>query len=77
MDDVREAFHQHREYIVTCMLEGQEGLDWEKSAIFNYIKHKFPVGAIEQSFIHLLIFHVGTRPNGAVKNGAHQRPRSS
>ena len=27
------------------MLEGQEGLEWEKSSIFSYFKHKFPVSA--------------------------------
>ena len=39
------------------MLEGQEGLDWEKSSIFNYFKHKFPVSAIYSHLSFIISLH--------------------
>ena len=43
IDDVREGFHQHREFLIKSMLEGQEGLDWESSPIFRHFKRTFRV----------------------------------
>jgi len=44
--DVEEAqaiFHEHREFLMTSMLEGQDGLDWTQAPMLNYFKSKFPV----------------------------------
>ena len=43
VDDVREAFHEHREFLITSMLECQEGLDWAQTPMLNYYESKFPV----------------------------------
>ena len=43
VDDVREAFHEHREFLITSMLDSQEGLDWDQTPMLNYFKWKFPV----------------------------------
>ena len=45
VDDVREAFHEHRKYLMTSMLDDQEGLNWDGSPMLNYFKWKFPVRA--------------------------------
>ena len=45
VDDVREAFHEHSKYLMTSMLDDQEGLNWEGSPMLNYLKWKFPVSA--------------------------------
>ena len=46
MDDVQEAFHEHREFLITSMLECQEGLDWAQTPMLNYYESKFSVGQI-------------------------------
>ena len=46
VDDVREAFHEHSKYLVTSMLDDQEGLNWDGSPMLNYFKWKFPVSAL-------------------------------
>ena len=43
-DEVCEGFHEHSEFLITSMLEGQEGLVWQNSPMFQYLKHKFMVG---------------------------------
>ena len=43
VDDVREAFHEHRGFLITSMLECQEGLDWAQTPMLNYYESKFPV----------------------------------
>lgn len=43
-DDVREAFHEHRGFLITSMLECQEGLDWAQTPMLNYYESKFSVG---------------------------------
>lgn len=43
VDDVREAFHEHREFLITSMLEDQEGLNWDQSPMLNYFTLTFPV----------------------------------
>lgn len=40
-DDVREAFHEHRAFLITSMLECQEGLDWAQTPMLNYYESKF------------------------------------
>jgi hypothetical protein len=45
VDDVCEAFQLHREFLVTSMIEGQDGLDWTDTPIWNYFKLKFPVSS--------------------------------
>ncbi|KAM0800179.1 hypothetical protein BDR22DRAFT_821937 [Usnea florida] len=42
VDDVREAFHEHRGFLITSMLECQEGLDWAQTPMLNYYEMKFP-----------------------------------
>ncbi|CAF9943401.1 MAG: hypothetical protein ALECFALPRED_000294 [Alectoria fallacina] len=42
VDDVREAFHEHRGFLITSMLECQEGLDWAQTPMLNYYESKFP-----------------------------------
>ena len=44
VDDVREAFHQHRGFLITSMLECQEGLDWAQTPMLNYYESRFSVG---------------------------------
>lgn len=46
VDDVREAFHEHRGFLITSMLECQEGLDWAQTPMLNYYESKFSVGHI-------------------------------
>lgn len=43
IDDVRDGFHIHREFLVASMLEGQEGLDWSQNPMLQYYKKQFPV----------------------------------
>ena len=43
LDDVREAFHEHRGFLITSMLEGQEGLDWAQTPLLTYFNLNFPV----------------------------------
>jgi len=42
-EDVRDAFHDHRDFLITSMLEGQEGIDWNDTPMLNYFQLKFPV----------------------------------
>ncbi|MCJ1467463.1 hypothetical protein MMC07_006088 [Pseudocyphellaria aurata] len=42
INDVCAAFHEHCEFLITSMLEGQEGLDWQSSAVLRYFKSKYP-----------------------------------
>lgn len=41
VDAVREAFHEHRGFLITSMLECQEGLDWAQTPMLNYYESKF------------------------------------
>lgn len=43
IDDVREAFHSHREFLITSMIEGQDGLDWADTPMWSYFKLMFSV----------------------------------
>ena len=54
VDDVREAFHEHRGFLITSMLECQEGLDWAQTPMLNYYELKFPVGQIRMRMIKAL-----------------------
>ncbi|KAI4243573.1 MAG: hypothetical protein L6R40_003396 [Gallowayella cf. fulva] len=38
-----EKFHSHARFLVTSMLEGQDGLDWHESPYLRYYKHHFQV----------------------------------
>ncbi|KAG8530350.1 uncharacterized protein KY384_004852 [Bacidia gigantensis] len=42
VDDVRDSFHNHRDFLITSMLEGQEGIQWTDSAVFAYFNGQFP-----------------------------------
>ena len=44
VDDVRDAFHEHRGFLITSMLECQEGLDWVQTPMLNYYESNFAVG---------------------------------
>lgn len=52
MDDVREAFHDARGFLITSMLECQEGLDWAQTPMLNYYESKFPVSQIRAQSVH-------------------------
>ncbi|KAL9101152.1 MAG: hypothetical protein Q9163_003554 [Psora crenata] len=41
-EDVREGFHDHREFLITSMLEGQERLNWTDTPMLTYFKLHFP-----------------------------------
>lgn len=41
VDEVREAFHEHRGFLITSMLECQEGLDWAQTPMLNYYESRF------------------------------------
>ena len=43
IDDVRDGFHSHCEFLIASMLEGQEGLDWSQNPMLQYYKKQFPV----------------------------------
>ena len=43
VDEARAIFHEHREFLMTSMLEGQDGLDWIDTPILAYFKSEFPV----------------------------------
>ena len=44
LSEVQDGFDDHREFLVTSMLEGQElGNCWAKAPMLNYFKQKFPV----------------------------------
>ena len=70
------------------MLEGQEGLDWEKSSIFNYFKHKFPVSAAYSRLSFITSLHtqdtiaevesrMGRNQIHDIPNAGHQSQRRS
>lgn len=42
-EDVKEGFHEHRHFLISSMIEGQEGLDWTGSPFWNYFLLNFPV----------------------------------
>lgn len=42
VDDVREGVHEHREFLISAMLDAQEGSDWEHAPMYRYFKTKFP-----------------------------------
>lgn len=42
--DVQEGFNDHRQFLITSMLEGQElGSDWARAPMLRYYKHFYPV----------------------------------
>lgn len=55
VDDVREAFHEHRGFLITSMLECQEGLDWAQTPMLNYYESKFSVGQVHTYMVNNLI----------------------
>lgn len=56
VDDVREAFHEHRGFLITSMLECQEGLDWAQTPMLSYYELKFPVRNTDKEVIrHLTV----------------------
>ena len=54
VDDVREAFHEHRGFLITSMLECQEGLDWAQTPMLSYYELKFPVRNTDKEVIRHL-----------------------
>ena len=52
VDDVREAFHEHRGFLITSMLECQEGLDWAQTPMLNYYESKFSVCQMRTNTVH-------------------------
>ena len=61
IEDVREAFHEHRMFLITSMLEGQEGVHWLNTPLFAYFKKNFPVSRVTQVFDLALIQLTGGR----------------
>ena len=59
VDDVREAFHEHRGFLITSMLECQEGLDWAQTPMLNYYESKFSVCQIRTYMVYDLTFDTG------------------
>ena len=59
VDDVREAFHEHRGFLITSMLECQEGLDWAQTPMLNYYESKFSVSQMRTHMVHDLTFAAG------------------
>ena len=45
VDEACAIFHEHRDFLVTSMLEGQEELDWRQTPMLKYFQSKFPVSA--------------------------------
>lgn len=43
IDDVRKSADEHRHFIITSMIEGQENLDWVDTPMMRYYESKFPV----------------------------------
>lgn len=43
VDEVRAGYNSHREFMITSMLEGQGGLDWQASPMLSYFKNVSPV----------------------------------
>ncbi|MCJ1348116.1 hypothetical protein MMC31_006347 [Peltigera leucophlebia] len=41
-DEVRVGYSSHREFMITSMLEGQGGLDWQTSPMLSYFKNESP-----------------------------------
>lgn len=39
VDEVRVGYNSHREFMITSMLEGQGGLDWQASPMLSYFKN--------------------------------------
>lgn len=50
-------FHEHKDFLITSMLEGQDGLDWTQAPILHYFKMTFPVSlyriAVEEEYLNL------------------------
>ena len=42
IDDVREGFHEHREFLISAILDAQEGDEWEQTPMYRFFKMKFP-----------------------------------
>ena len=59
VDDVREAFHEHRSFLITSMLECQEGLDWAQTPMLNYYESKFSVSQMRTYMVPELTFAAG------------------
>lgn len=52
--DVQDGFDDHRHFLITSMLEGQElGSDWAKAPMLRYYKQYFPVCQITKVQISL------------------------
>lgn len=41
--EVRVGYNSHREFMITSMLEGQGGLDWQASPMLSYFENESPV----------------------------------
>lgn len=78
--EVCAAFHEHREFLITSMLEGQEDLEWQGSPMLRYFKNKFPeqFAAIEERIyptkvVPETVLEIPERDNVAKrKNGARE-----
>lgn len=46
VDEAQAAFHEHKDFLITSMLEGQDGLDWMQTPMLNYFKLNFPVSSL-------------------------------
>ena len=43
VDEVHFGYITHREFMITSMLEGQGGLDWQASPMLSYFENESPV----------------------------------
>lgn len=43
VEDVKDGFNEHREFLISQMLQKHEGINWEGSPIANYFLENFPV----------------------------------
>ncbi|KAL1953988.1 hypothetical protein VTO42DRAFT_1874 [Malbranchea cinnamomea] len=41
-EDSAEVFYKHREFLITQMLRGKEGVDWPVTPIYAHLRQKFP-----------------------------------
>ena len=41
--DVREGFETHRHFLISSILEGQEGIVWNEAPLLKYFAIRFPV----------------------------------
>ncbi|KAL6721571.1 hypothetical protein ACLMJK_000675 [Lecanora helva] len=42
VDEARAMFHEHREFLMTSMLEGQDGINWLDAPMLAYFRSEYP-----------------------------------